>query len=107
MTDAHATTPAAIDVDRAEAVTVRWEDGHVSRYALRSLREACPCAGCLAARQHGGGPTVPTPLSMVDMRLAGAWGMTPVWSDGHDTGIYAWSRLRARCPCAGCAAGGT
>ena len=27
--------------------------------------------------------------------LVGAWGMQIRWNDGHETGIYAWSMLRA------------
>jgi limonene-1,2-epoxide hydrolase len=38
VTDPTTTSPAAIDVDRAVAVTITWEDGHVSRYALPELR---------------------------------------------------------------------
>jgi DUF971 family protein len=26
--------------------------------------------------------------------LTGAWGISIEWSDGHSTGIYAWSVLR-------------
>jgi DUF971 family protein len=27
--------------------------------------------------------------------LHGNWGVSLVWSDGHSTGIYAWSYLRS------------
>lgn len=97
--------PAAIDVDRTVAVTITWEDGHVSRFPLPELRAACPCAGCQAEWAAGREPRVPDPLSIVDVGLAGAWGMTPTWSDGHNTGIYSWPYLRAGCPCSSCAAG--
>ncbi len=97
-------TPAAIDVDRLRAVTITWEDGHVSRFDLPALRLACPCAGCKAEWSAGREPRLAAPLSIVDVRLAGAWGMTPTWVDGHDTGIYSWAYLRAGCECADCAA---
>jgi DUF971 family protein len=35
------------------------------------------------------------PLTAIDAELVGNWGLTIRWSDGHETGIYAWSILRA------------
>jgi DUF971 family protein len=99
MTDVPHASPVAIDVQRAIAVTITWEDGHASRYELAALRRACPCAACRVERRAGQGPTVPEAVSIVDVKLAGNWGMTPAWSDGHHTGIYAWDYLRAECPC--------
>jgi DUF971 family protein len=102
MTYSASTSPAVIDVDRAAAITVTWEDGHVSRYALLALRKACPCAGCRVAWRQDEERPVPDDVSIVDVKLAGAWGMTPTWSDGHHTGIYSWEDLRAACPCDVC-----
>jgi DUF971 family protein len=34
-------------------------------------------------------------LTAVGAELVGGWGMTITWSDGHSTGIFAWSILRA------------
>ena len=31
---------------------------------------------------------------VTDAQLSGAWGLSIDWSDGHSTGIYAWSTLR-------------
>jgi DUF971 family protein len=39
------------------------------------------------------GPGAP-PISIVNAELTGAWGISIEWSDGHSTGIYAWSVLR-------------
>jgi hypothetical protein len=33
--------PVTIDVDRKNAVTITWEDGHVSRFPLDVLRANC------------------------------------------------------------------
>jgi DUF971 family protein len=102
VTDGARALPAVIDVDRAEAVTITWEDGHVSRYALPALRMACPCAGCRVERRADRLSAVPDGVSIVEVKLAGNWGMTPTWSDGHHTGIYAWEYLRAACSCDAC-----
>jgi DUF971 family protein len=32
----------------------------------------------------------------------GAYAVQIVWSDGHDTGIYAFESLRRACPCPEC-----
>jgi DUF971 family protein len=102
VTDAATTSPATIDVERTAAVTITWEDGHVSRFGLAMLRLACPCAGCRAAWETSGAPVLPKSLAITDVSLAGAWGMTPTWNDGHSTGIYSWAHLRAACPCEEC-----
>ena len=41
------------------------------------------------------GPGPNAPLTALDAHLVGNWGVTIHWSDGHETGIYAWSMLRA------------
>ncbi|MEX0847644.1 MAG: gamma-butyrobetaine hydroxylase-like domain-containing protein, partial [Ilumatobacteraceae bacterium] len=39
-------------------------------------------------------PGVPATISIREAELNGAWGLSIDWSDGHSTGIYAWSTLR-------------
>lgn len=97
------TEPVAIVVERADHLTITWGDGHVSRFELRPLRLACPCAGCRAGWASDREPAVPTDLAITGVELAGAWGITPTWNDGHATGIYSWAYLRAGCACPVCA----
>ncbi|GAC1594853.1 MAG: hypothetical protein NVS3B21_17300 [Acidimicrobiales bacterium] len=99
---AEATSPAAVDVERNRCVTITWEDGHVSSFELRPLRLACPCAGCRSDWAADREPMVPAELSITEVDLAGAWGMTPTWNDGHTSGIYSWASLREGCPCQPC-----
>ena len=33
-------------------------------------------------------------IEIRDASFSGAWGISITWSDGHDTGIYAWANLR-------------
>lgn len=91
--------------DAGDALVVRWADGHVSTYPFTYLRGYCPCAAC---QGHGGGPLdwqdPPADLGLQGVRLVGAYGINPVWSDGHDTGIYADRALRRMCPCPECLA---
>jgi DUF971 family protein len=86
------TEPTAVDVDRA-ALTITWDDGTTSRFDLEALRRACPCASCRAKKT---GTATQPDLHIVNVTFAGAWGMTPTWSDGHNTGIYTWEYLQSR-----------
>ena len=87
-----------IEVDRASHVEIEFEDGVIARFELAPLRLACPCAECNSQRQKDepvsksvmeGGP-----ISITNAELAGNWGLSLDWSDGHSTGIYAWTVLR-------------
>jgi DUF971 family protein len=84
---------------------VTWSDGHRSRFALATLREACPCARCEDLRRSSrpvwSGKA--HRLRVAGAELVGNWGLGLAWSDGHATGVYEWSVLRALCPCPDCA----
>lgn len=100
------TEPEHVEVDRDEALVVTWSDGHVSRFPLEPLRRSCTCATCRTLRERGqvvwprGG--APEQLEVTHAELAGGWGISLEWNDGHSTGIYAWDVLRAWCPCEEC-----
>ena len=38
----------------------------------------------------------------VDVDLVGNYALNLFWTDGHDTGIYSFRKLRELCPCKGC-----
>jgi prepilin-type processing-associated H-X9-DG protein len=90
--------PASIDVVRDEGVTVTFQDGHVARFDLHTLRQNCPCATCRGLRDRGEvawpRPGSPTPLRIENAELHGAWGLVIVWNDGHATGIFPFESLR-------------
>ncbi len=90
--------PTEVELDRTSALTLHWPDGAVTRFALDDLRRNCPCAECRGVRDQGRvpgpGPNAPVPLTAIDAGLVGGWGLMIRWSDGHETGIYAWSILR-------------
>lgn len=86
-----------VKVQRAEGVTLTFDDGAEFGFALAELRAMCPCATCRSVRDRGDDPW-PDPtreLTVVDAELVGAWGMSFAWSDGHSTGIYPWDSLRS------------
>lgn len=82
-------------------LAIDWSDGHKSEFGLDYLRSWCPCAGC-----QGHAP-VPRYLGLVGQSLAGIetvgnYALMFRWNDGHDTGIWAYPRLRELCPCDEC-----
>lgn len=99
--DGAPTTPDSvrdIAIRRDEAVEITFGDGVVAVFPVGELRAACPCAGCRGLRERSEvawprGAQAAT-ISVIDAELTGAWGLSIRWSDGHDTGIYAWSVLR-------------
>ena len=85
---------------------VTWSDGHVSVFPGRLLRLACACANCVNEWTGAGmldASGVPERIAAETIDLMGLYGIRIHWSDGHDTGIYTFGRLRALCPCEACA----
>ena len=76
---------------------IEWADETVSRYDVRQLRLACPCANCideLTGAKRLDPATVPEDVKPVNIKSVGSYAISITWSDGHDTGIYAFDRLR-------------
>lgn len=103
--------PADITVDRTTGtLVVTWGDGHSSLFPLRWLRANCPCATCREERRSAAmetdllklstGPLPSTEIAGAE--LVGNYAIRLTWTDGHDAGIYAFTLLRASCPCATC-----
>jgi DUF971 family protein len=87
---------------------VTWSDGHQAVYDFEYLRWRCPCAQCAGEGNLPGmlsqvDRLTPQQTEMVDLRTVGRYGFTPVWADGHETGIYSYRALRAMCQCPACA----
>ncbi len=85
---------ADIEIERDTEMRITFDDGVTAVYPLGALRAACPCAGCRGQREQGNDIAIDGSISVVDAELTGAWGVSIRWSDGHDTGIYAWTHLR-------------
>ena len=92
-------------------LALAWADGHESYLPFDDLRRACPCAMC-----RGLHDAAPDPLRVVKgpavgevgidrLVPVGSYAVQIVWSDGHDTGIYAFESLREACPCPACKGG--
>ena len=93
--------PVALGKEGDGRLAIQWNDGHRSAYAWDHLRKHCPCAACREERQLPPDPfrvLKPgelAPLRPLRMEPVGRYAYKITWNDGHDTGIYAWSMLRA------------
>jgi ATP-binding protein involved in chromosome partitioning len=80
------------------ALEVVWEDGARSSYEPYALRLKCPCAYCVDERTGKkvlDDARVPLDVKIVELRPVGLYGFSPRFSDGHDTGIFTFQKLRS------------
>jgi len=87
---------------------IAWDDGHESYFAGHALRCACVCASCVdevSGEKLLQDERVPAEVAAREIVPVGNYGISIHWSDGHDTGIYDFGRLREICPCDDCSAG--
>ncbi len=97
MALAEAHTPTRIEQHDARTLAIEWGDGVTSLLDVRALRLACGCASCVdewsgeALLEADGVPHDVAPRSV---QPVGRYAISIAWSDGHDTGIYPFERLR-------------
>lgn len=106
--------PEHIAISKSKGIKIDWKDGHRSEYSLEYLRDECPCATCTGSHgtepqktNHSKASKDPFPLfkpvlKMVNVEPVGHYAVRIYWSDGHNTGIYSFERLREICSCAEC-----
>jgi DUF971 family protein len=90
------------------SLRIEWADGHVSTYGFEHFRWLCPCAYCRGEAGLPGwldeNPTLTAEQTrLVSIQPVGAYAIAPTWGDGHGTGFYTFTALRAHCPCDTCA----
>ncbi len=90
--------PQSLKADTAAGVLeVVWDDDQLVRYSLKYLREQCNCAVCvdeITGRRLLDPETIPSDISIQSMQHVGSYAVRIQWSDGHNTGLYTWQRLR-------------
>jgi len=87
----------ALDGD-ADALRPGWADGHDQRLASRDLRLACSCAQCrdeMTGKALLDPDRVPLDITITRIRSIGNYAISIAFSDGHDSGIYPFTALRA------------
>ncbi len=95
------------DIEQAgpETLRITWRDGHVSEYPVIYLRFCCPCAHCVdevTGNRRIDAGSIPGDVKPVHLESVGNYAINIEWTDGHDTGIYAFEYLRDLCPCEEC-----
>lgn len=97
MSPPERTTPDSIRQSGPRHLEIRWRDGAESTFAVRDLRLACACAHCVdewTGEYKLDPATVPDDVRPVSIHPVGRYAIQIAWTDGHDTGIYAFDRLR-------------
>jgi len=92
-----ATTPTGIRQAGPRHLAIDWADGTRSEYDVRELRLACGCAHCVdewTGRDRLDPAAVPEDVHPVQIRPVGRYAIQIDWSDGHQSGIYPFRRLR-------------
>lgn len=95
-----------LDEEKRQLI-LTWSDEHESLHNWETLRWACPCAWCAG---EGGQPGMlqsrqsltSEETTLDNLQPVGRYGLTPIWEDGHKTGIYTFEKLRAMCECDEC-----
>ena len=97
------TYPTALQLTAENRLLIDWSDGQRRSYRVRELRDNCPCATCREKRNQP--PPDPLalpivknvqtqPLTIAAMQPVGNYAYAIHFSDGHDTGIFAFDLLR-------------
>ncbi|HJO21944.1 MAG: DUF971 domain-containing protein [bacterium] len=89
--------PTQIRQTGPRTLAIVWGDERESRYAVRTLRLACACANCVdewTGANRLDPASIPEDVHPVRIEPIGRYAIQIHWSDGHDTGIYAYRRLR-------------
>jgi ATP-binding protein involved in chromosome partitioning len=95
--DDDAIVPTDIRQADAQHLAITWADGRESSYEVRALRLACCCAQCVdewSGKQTLDAATVAEDVHPQSIAAVGRYAIRIDWSDGHDTGIYSFRRLR-------------
>jgi len=94
------TYPTKLALDSPARLVIDWSDGQRRAYSVQGLRDACPCATCREKRQAPA-PLFPVlklqeaqPVRVLGMKPVGNYAYSIEFSDGHDTGIFTFDRLR-------------
>jgi ATP-binding protein involved in chromosome partitioning len=83
--------------EAARAFRVSWTDGKQSLIGFRDLRGLCPCALCVdegTGQRKVGRDQVSEDVKPLKVQTVGNYALSIHWSDGHQSGIYAYDYLR-------------
>lgn len=90
--------PEKIRLAGQQKLLITWGDGTVSEIPLPDLRRYCPCATCLEERESQSenyyAVYTKDQQTIAGIQLVGNYAISPIWKDGHSTGIYDFNLLK-------------
>ncbi|MEE3331639.1 MAG: DUF971 domain-containing protein [Myxococcota bacterium] len=92
------TTATDLRQQGATSLAISWLDGAQTVIEVRDLRLACACAHCVdewTGENRLDPGSVPDDVHPMQIEAVGRYAIQIQWSDGHDSGIYPYVRLRA------------
>lgn len=95
------TEPVDIRYDNARRrLEISWADGRESAFGYEFLRWRCPCAQCagemgIPGQLQSVTELRPEQFTLSTIELVGLYALRPTWTDGHDTGLFAFDQLLA------------
>lgn len=97
MAGLHSSTPHPTEIkahQSSRVLEIAFSDGRVFKLPYEFLRVYSPSA---EVRGHGPGQEVlqvgKRDVTVKDLEAVGHYAIRPVFSDGHDTGIFSWDYL--------------
>ncbi len=101
--------PTRIHQTSSGEIGITWSDGHESVMSLRTVRDACPCAGCKGETvlfktyiPPAFNTETPGRYMLKAAVPVGNYALKLTWGDGHEMGMYTWEQLRSLCECPAC-----
>jgi DUF971 family protein len=90
--------PTAVELSKDRAtVSLTWSDGLANTVSARTLRQACPCAGCVdewSGKRTLDPASVPADTVITQVSPVGNYALCFTFGDGHATGLYVFDLLR-------------
>jgi ATP-binding protein involved in chromosome partitioning len=97
--------PEHAEISSKGELLISWPDGHESVYSPYHLRVNCRCAVCIdedTGKRTLDPSRVPLDIQMQNINPVGRYAISINFSDGHNTGIFTFKRLRDLCQCPIC-----
>ena len=96
MSDTKRYAPVGLNKADDNGISIDWADGGKSCLPMNFLRASCPCATCV---DEWSGEVKVKPEDVMQVRVkkiaqVGSYAFSIGFSDGHDTGIFTYERLR-------------
>ena len=99
-----ATEPKSLEY-LPNSLKITWPDDHKAEYTPYNLRSHCGCAACIdedTGKKLLDIKSIPLDIKIQQVHKVGRYGLSIAFSDGHNTGIYIYDKLKDLCECSQC-----